>query len=638
MDTLITFALPAVILLFFVLQYYRAVKKREAAALASAEKGKLISTGPQSQHPHIDMTYCIGCASCTMICPEGDVLVMLGGKAVIANGHKCIGHGLCADACPVGAITMVMASPSVGANNPYLSLEYETTIPNMFIVGELGGLALIKNAVNQGRDCVDTITKRLSEAPTAEPDVCDVVVVGSGPAGISAALRAAENKLNCLILEQEEMLGGTVAKFPKQKLVMTSPVQFPTYGKFKKTELSKEDLIAFWDSIMKRADFKAKTGEKVTDITRGEDGAFTVVSSKDLYRARAVVLALGKMGNPRKLGVKGEQLPKVMYRLIEADHYVNKKILVVGGGDSAVEAAMGLGTQVGNKVTLSYRKDTFSRIKERNTQRIQEAMRVGKVHVVFNSAPVEIKPDSVMLEVNGKVEEIPNDFVWVFAGGEPPTAFLKKIGIGFGMQDVTSEVRSEAAEAKKQITAESKRAAPAEGVASKKPAVEDVASKKPIFDERPQPVSPKKSLAETRLVIPGSDLPKVNYSLRDAQMYTGQYILVLGGGEPAVRAALALGYLGRNRVTLAFSGDSLPTTAHTRQLIRKLQEEKTVQILTNTQLVEIGRNFVVISVGGNLSEIPNDTVFILVPDPLSEMSETIEQGPLSSTPRFSAPH
>src|SRR5437660_11935438 len=208
---------------------------------------------------------------------------------------------------------------------------------------------------------------------------------------------------------------------------MTSPVEFPMYGKVKKTELSKENLLAFWDKVLHRADFQVRAGEKVDDIKKAEDGIFTVTTSKAQYRARAVILALGKTGTPRKLGVKGEDLPKVMYRLIEADHYINKQILVVGGGDSAIEAAMGLGHQVGNKVTLSYRKESFSRIKERNSQRIQECMRAGTVKVVFNSTPVEFKEDAVMLEVNGTVEQIPNDFVWIFAGGEPPTAFLKKI-------------------------------------------------------------------------------------------------------------------------------------------------------------------------------------------------------------------
>jgi len=198
---------------------------------------------------------------------------------------------------------------------------------------------------------------------------------------------------------------------------------------------------------MDRADFKVHTREKVEDIRKGEDGLFTITTLKGQYRGRAIILALGRTGTPRKLGVKGEQLSKVMYRLIEADHYVNKKILVVGGGDSAIEAAMGLGHQHGNTVTLSYRKETFSRIKERNATRIEECMRTGKVKVVFNSSPVEIKPDSVVLEVNGQQQEIPNDYVWVFAGGIPPNDFLKKIGIGFGKRDMTVEASNEAKQA-----------------------------------------------------------------------------------------------------------------------------------------------------------------------------------------------
>ncbi|HEV3235547.1 MAG TPA: NAD(P)-binding domain-containing protein, partial [Gemmataceae bacterium] len=383
-----------------------------------------------------------------MVCPEGDVLAMVGGKAAIVNGHKCIGHSLCADVCPVGAITMVMASPSVGADMATLTPQYETTIKNLFIVGELGGLALIKNAVNQGRDCIDNIFNRVSTLGfrRATSDVLDVLIVGAGPAGISASLRAAEKKLNYLTLDEGEM-GGTVAKYPRQKLVMTSPVEFPMYGKFKKTELSKEELIAFWSKVLERTDFKFRKGEKVEDVRKGEDGIFVVVTAKNQYRALAVVLALGKSGSPRKLGVKGEELPKVMYRLIEADHYVNKRILVVGGGDSAIEAAMGLAHQVGNQVTLSYRKEAFSRIKERNSQRIQECLRKGKLKVIFNSAPVEFKQDSAVLEVQGKLQQLPNDYVWIFAGGEPPTAFLKKIGVGFGMRDLTLEAGNEARQA-----------------------------------------------------------------------------------------------------------------------------------------------------------------------------------------------
>ena len=415
MDTLLTYGICGIICFFFLFFYLRSLKKREARAHEAAEKGKLFSEGPKAQHPHIDNNYCIGCATCTSVCPEGDVLAMIGGKAVIVNGYKCIGHGLCADACPVGAITMVLASPSMAADMPQLTADFETTIPGMFIVGELGGLALIKNAVNQGRDCVDTVAARLKENPIPPmQDVYDILIVGAGPAGISASLRAIENNLNYITLERDE-IGGTVAKYPRQKLVMTSPVEFPMYGKFKKMQLSKENLLAFWDMVLNRADFNVSTGEKVEDIQKGDDRIFTVTTTTNQYRTRTVVLALGRAGDPRKLGVKGEELPKVMYRLIEADHYINKKILVIGGGDSAVEAAMGLANQKGNQVTLSYRSERFSRIKERNAKRVEECVKSGKINVIFNSNPVEFKAESVILDVAGQQKEIPNDFVWIFA-------------------------------------------------------------------------------------------------------------------------------------------------------------------------------------------------------------------------------
>ena len=454
-DTILTYSILAIILAIPLLLYLKSLKRREARAREAAEKGKLYSEGPKAQHPHIDTTYCIGCQSCTTVCPEGDVLAMLGGKAVIVNGYKCIGHSLCADACPVGAITMVMANPSMGADMPYLTPEYETSIPNLFIVGELGGLALIKNAVNQGRECIDTIANRVTAMgpDRSVPDVYDVLIVGAGPAGISASLRAIENKLNYITIERDE-IGGTVAKYPRQKLVMTSPVQFPLYGKFNKLQLSKEELIAFWHKVLERVDFKARTGERVDEIKRGADGVFTITTSKGQYRSLSVVLALGRAGTPRKLGVTGEELPKVMYRLIEADHYINKRILVVGGGDSAVEAAMGLAHQSGNQVTLSYRQDCFNRIKERNAKRMEDCTRTGKLNVVFNSSPVEFNEEAVILDVKGELRRIPNDFVWIFAGGTPPNDFLKKIGVDFGMRDVTLEASNEARQAavtKKQL-------------------------------------------------------------------------------------------------------------------------------------------------------------------------------------------
>jgi thioredoxin reductase (NADPH) len=441
-DVLLTNIVVALVVGLPVFGYLLSQKKRARLAQEAAERGKVYSEGPKAQHPYIDTTFCIGCQGCTMVCPEGDVLAMVGGKAVIVNGYKCIGHGLCADACPVGAIRLVMASPSMGADLPYLTPEYETSVPNLFIAGELGGLALIKNAVSQGKSIVDTVKTRLGSGSGME-GVHDVLIVGAGPAGIAASLQAIQQGLNYVTIERDEV-GGTVAKYPRQKLVMTSPIEFPMYGKFKKTELSKENLLAFWKQVMDRADFEVRSGEKVDDIQRQPNGIFTVTTDKARYRAQSVILALGRTGTPRKLGIPGEELPKVMYRLIEADHYVNKKILIVGGGDSAVEAAMGLARQRGNQVTLSYRKDAFMRLKERNVKRIEESVKSGQLTVAFKSAPVQVLETSVILDVDGQRQELANDYVWVFAGGEPPNDFLKKVGVAFGTLDVTAEAGREA--------------------------------------------------------------------------------------------------------------------------------------------------------------------------------------------------
>jgi thioredoxin reductase (NADPH) len=432
MNFIVTVFIAVSIAIFFVRRYLKNLRKDEERARRLVEKSRLTSDVPKGLHPQIDGGVCLGCATCTTVCPEGDVLAMLGGKAFIANGHKCIGHERCADACPVGAITMVMAPPSVGADMPELTPEYETNIENLFIIGELGGLALIKNAVNEGRTCIDVITKRIHGSPTSQssPDIYDVVIVGAGPAGISASLRAIENKLNYITIERDEV-GGTVAKFPRQKVVTTTPLEFPTYGKLNKTELSKEHLLAFWDMVLNRVEFNVCADSMVTDIEKQADRILAVTTATQRYRARTVVLAIGRAGNPNKLTVDGEHLPKVMYRLIEADHYRDKQILVVGGGDSAVEAAMALAQQTGNRVTISYRRNEFTRIKERNSKRIQECMRAGTINVIFNSMPMEFTKESVILKTGGALQVLPNDFVWVFAGGTPPYDFLKKIGVNF---------------------------------------------------------------------------------------------------------------------------------------------------------------------------------------------------------------
>ncbi|MEO8031606.1 MAG: NAD(P)-binding domain-containing protein [Gemmatimonadota bacterium] len=431
--------------LFLIVPVVRAMRRtaqRERSALAAAAKANLSTEGPKAQHPRIDISSCIGCGACTVVCPEGDVLAVIAGKAAIVNGPRCIGHGLCANACPVGAIEIVMAPPSLSADLPALSPEFESSVPGLFVVGELGGLALIKNAVNQGRDCVDTVSQRLNRGPR-DSEVVDVAIVGAGPGGLSASLRAIEKKLSYVTFEQGE-LGGTVAQYPRQKLVLTSPVEFPMHGKFRKLELSKEDLLKFWQQIARDSGLKVNAHERIDEIARGADGLFTLRSLKGSYLARTVVLALGRRGSPRKLGVPGEDLPKVMYSLIDAEAYTGKRILIVGGGDSAVEAAMGLAVQRGNRVVLSYRQSAFGRIKERNAKRLEECRRSGSIEILLESQVREIQSRTVILEARGERRELENDFVWIFAGGTPPDEFLRRVGIQLGPRDLTSEAAAEA--------------------------------------------------------------------------------------------------------------------------------------------------------------------------------------------------
>ena len=436
-----TYLLFALVLLLAVAFQVRRHLRRETAALEAARRAGLkAGDGPRAQHPHIDIDWCIGCGACVSACPEGDVLQVLGGKAALLHGHKCIGHGLCAEACPVGAIEIVMASPSTTADLPLLSAENESSVPNLFIAGELSGLALIKNAVNQGRDCVDRIVARLPVLRNALPGpLLDVAIIGAGPAGLSAALRAHERTLEYLAFEAEE-LGGTVANYPRQKLVLTSPVEFPMVGEFRRLEIGKEELLALWKSAAEKAGLRLRTRERVEAVRREENGSFVVRTARGDTRARTVVMAIGRRGNPRKLGVPGEELPHVMYSLLDAEAYSGARVLVVGGGDSAVEAALGLAHQAGNQVTLSYRKGEFTRLKDRNEKRLADAIASGRIRAIFHSQPAEIRVGSVGLTVGDEREEVAADYVWIFAGGTPPKPFLEQAGIAFGRQELSAAV------------------------------------------------------------------------------------------------------------------------------------------------------------------------------------------------------
>jgi thioredoxin reductase/ferredoxin len=432
MESLYTVSIFAVLVLVVAVPYWvRFARRGREAAQRFEKNAKAGILRPVTLHPHIDLTSCIGCASCVRICPE-NVLGIVDGRTAIINGLKCIGHGLCAEVCPVGAIRLDFGEPTQGMEIPYYNENYETNVGGLYIIGELGGIGLIRNAVAQGLKAVADVARKRRSSPT---DGFDVLIAGAGPAGIAAALACQLSHLRYAVLEQDE-IGGTLLHYPRQKLVLTQPVELPLYGKLKATEISKEELLQIWFDIVHRFRLNILTQHKVESID-SVNNHFVLKSNGRTFVSSAVMLALGRRGSPRKLGVPGEHLPKVMYRLIETERYKNKNILVVGGGDSAVEAAVGLASQSGNRVTMSYRREEFVRLKEKNEQRVQEFFGSGRMKVVFNSSVGEIKNDTVVIQESGKIlHNLPNDYVFIFAGGELPTELLKRCGIKLRTSDV----------------------------------------------------------------------------------------------------------------------------------------------------------------------------------------------------------
>ena len=421
--SLLAYALYALPLLIIVGLYL--VRRRRVESHNRHERDESVASGlldPPSLHPIIDPLTCIGSAACVKVCPE-QALGIIGGKAYLTSPAACIGHGACAAACPVDAITLVYGSERRGIDIPVVNPNFETNVPGIFIAGELGGMGLIRKASEQGRQAMASIAKRpRSSAPF------DVLIVGAGPAGIAAGLGAIEHRLRYRLIEQESDLGGAIFHYPRQKIAMTAPVDLPIVGRVKFTEVSKETLLAFWQDIVKRSGLEIEYGARMERIDRSSDG-YNVETSKGVQQCGAVLLAIGRRGTPRKLGVPGEELPKVVYRLIEAQQYRGQRVLVVGGGDSAIEAALACAGEPGTKVTIAYRGDAFSRIKAKNRERLDAARDAGGIDVRLKTEVEHIFADRVVLKSADTTAEVGNDAVIVQAGGELPTRLLKDLGV-----------------------------------------------------------------------------------------------------------------------------------------------------------------------------------------------------------------
>jgi len=428
-DTIIGYLIYGVValLVLVIMIIYLKKQKRESnevdEKIAQAKEDG--AHEPVSLYPVVDPDRCIKSGACITACPEEDILGIRNGKATTINASHCIGHGACLRACPVEAISLWIGTERRGVELPHVSATFETNVPGIFIAGELGGMGLIRNAVKQGAEAVENIVKTIKKEGSAD---YDLIVVGAGPAGISATLAATKANLKVLTLEQGT-LGGTVFTFPRSKIVMTHPMDLPLHGKVKLKETSKPELLKLWQSVLAKNDISIKENSKVDTII-SEGNLFNVITiTGEKYTTKTVLLAIGRRGTPRRLNVIGEDSENVAYRLLEPEDIKGKKIVIVGGGDSAVESALLLADE--NKVTLSYRGAAFTRLKPKNAEKIKKAIDDRLLDVKFNSNVVSIEPKVIHYTENESKEilELENDLVYICAGGELPTQFLKKIGI-----------------------------------------------------------------------------------------------------------------------------------------------------------------------------------------------------------------
>lgn len=419
-----------VVLIFIAITVYVYLRRNKAASDATEVKVAIAKEEglfePVSLYPYINLGSCIGSGACITACPEKDILGIVDGKATVINTSNCIGHGACFHACPVEAISLRIGTEKRGVDLPHVNQNYESNVRGIYIAGELGGMGLIKNSAEQGQQAV---TNMFKERKAPKEGVNDVVIIGAGPAGIAATLAAKKYGMKSVTLEQES-LGGTVYTYPRAKIVMTAPMYLPLHGKVKLYETSKEELLELWEKIIEEQELEIFENTKAEHIIPLQDGTFKVTTSKGAeYLTHNVLLAIGRRGSPRKLGVPGESSSKVAYRLLEPERIQDKKIIVVGGGDSAIESALMLMDQ--NEVILSYRKDKFSRLKPKNKAKILDAAEQEKLKIIYNSNVVSINIDDVLLKTGEEdlAVSIPNDLIYIFAGGELPTNFLQKAGV-----------------------------------------------------------------------------------------------------------------------------------------------------------------------------------------------------------------
>ena len=398
------------------------------------------TTGPRILIHDINDDRCTGCDACVAVCPT-NVLDLVDNKSRVLRFQDCIQCEACMWACPTEALVMF---PEGGKPPPLkvpdIDADYQTRVPGQYLIGEVAGKPLVKNAANLGRAVVEHMIKnglraggrRAAEGSDAKNvTVVDVAIVGSGPGGISAALTCMQRGLSYVILEKEQQIASTIARYPKGKLVMAEPYDATNVSLLPVFDSSKEQIIPIWKELIERTKLEIRLGEAVEGVKRQENGTFDVRTTVAAYRAQRVVLATGTRGKPRTLQVPGENLPKVANLLDDPDDFRGKSVLVVGGGDSAVEAALAL-ADAGAKVTISYRGKAFNRAQPKNKAAIESYAAQNKLKVKLGSQVVQFEPDSVILQLaDGSQKRYANQAAFVLIGADPPIQWLEKLGVKF---------------------------------------------------------------------------------------------------------------------------------------------------------------------------------------------------------------
>jgi thioredoxin reductase/ferredoxin len=403
-------------------------RKRHRAIHAPAA-----TVGPRILVHDINDDRCTGCDACVAVCPT-NVLDLVENKSRVLRFHDCIQCEACMFACPTEALVMFPEGGIPPALKvPEMDENFQTAVPGQYLIGEVAGKPLVKNAANLGRAVVEHMlgAGMRPGALGGADNAVDVAIVGSGPGGLSAALTCIQRGLSYVVLEKEQLIASTIARYPKGKLVMAEPYEAVNVSLLPVFDSAKEQLIPIWRELIDRVGMKIQQGESVETVTRKGDGNFEVRSTVATYRAQRVVLSIGTRGKPRTLQVPGENLPKVFNLLEDPDEWRGRSVMVIGGGDSACEAALAL-ADAGAKVMISYRGKGFNRAQPKNKQGIESYAGQGRIKAKLGSQVVAFESDTVTLQLSdGSQKRYPNDAAFVLIGADPPIAWLEKLGVRF---------------------------------------------------------------------------------------------------------------------------------------------------------------------------------------------------------------